>query len=403
VTTAPDHLAIGLTDGTFYGGDPFPAFAWMRQHAPAYFDESSGVWGITRYADIKEISKDPETFSNAGGIRPDNDALPMMIDTDAPEHVRRRRLVSEGFTPRRIRESEEGIRVICDAILDRVCEDGSADFVRDIAAPLPMIVIGNMLGVAPEDRADLLRWSDDMLKSLGSPDPGAMEKAAMAGAEYATYIMAVAEQRKRDNQSDDLIGTLVHAEIDGDRLDDMSLIYESLLILIGGDETTRHVISGGMYELLRHPDQFAKLAADRSLLPGAVEEMLRWVTPIKNMARQMTRDVEFAGETLQKGQKLLLLYPSGNRDETVFDNPEEFDITRSPNDHMAFGFGSHFCLGNRLARMELTVMFDRLLDRLPDIALAEDAEPPKRAANFVSGYETMPVVFTPSGPVGATA
>ena len=403
MTTAPDHLAIGLTDGTFYGGDPFPAFAWMRQHAPAYFDESSGVWGITRYADIKEISKDPETFSNAGGIRPDNDALPMMIDTDAPEHVRRRRLVSEGFTPRRIRESEEGIRVICDAILDRVCEDGSADFVRDIAAPLPMIVIGNMLGVAPEDRADLLRWSDDMLKSLGSPDPGAMEKAAMAGAEYATYIMAVAEQRKRDNQSDDLIGTLVHAEIDGDRLDDMSLIYESLLILIGGDETTRHVISGGMYELLRHPDQFAKLAADRSLLPGAVEEMLRWVTPIKNMARQMTRDVEFAGETLQKGQKLLLLYPSGNRDETVFDNPEEFDITRSPNDHMAFGFGSHFCLGNRLARMELTVMFDRLLDRLPDIALAEDAEPPKRAANFVSGYETMPVVFTPSGPVGATA
>ena len=403
MTTAPDHLAIGLTDGTFYGGDPFPAFAWMRQHAPAYFDESSGVWGITRYADIKEISKDPETFSNAGGIRPDNDALPMMIDTDAPEHVRRRRLVSEGFTPRRIRESEEGIRVICDAILDRVCEDGSADFVRDIAAPLPMIVIGNMLGVAPEDRADLLRWSDDMLKSLGSPDPGAMEKAAMAGAEYATYIMAVAEQRKRDNQSDDLIGTLVHAEIDGDRLDDMSLIYESLLILIGGDETTRHVISGGMYELLRHPDQFAKLAADRSLLPGAVEEMLRWVTPIKNMARQMTRDVEFAGETLQKGQKLLLLYPSGNRDETVFDNPEEFDITRSPNDHMAFGFGSHFCLGNRLARMELTVMFDRLLDRLPDIALAEDAEPPKRAANFVSGYETMPVVFTPSAQVGATA
>ena len=403
MTTAPDHLSIGLTDGTFYGGDPFPAFAWMRQHAPAYFDESSGVWGITRYADIKEISKDPETFSNAGGIRPDNDALPMMIDTDAPEHVRRRRLVSEGFTPRRIRESEEGIRVICDAILDRVCEDGSADFVRDIAAPLPMIVIGNMLGVAPEDRADLLRWSDDMLKSLGSPDPGAMEKAAMAGAEYATYIMAVAEQRKRDNQSDDLIGTLVHAEIDGDRLDDMSLIYESLLILIGGDETTRHVISGGMYELLRHPDQFAKLAADRSLLPGAVEEMLRWVTPIKNMARQMTRDVEFAGETLQKGQKLLLLYPSGNRDETVFDNPEEFDITRSPNDHMAFGFGSHFCLGNRLARMELNVMFDRLLDRLPDIALAEDAEPPKRAANFVSGYETMPVVFTPSAPVGATA
>ena len=403
MTTPPAGLSIGLTDGTFYAGDPFPAFAWMRDHAPAYFDEASGVWGITRYADIREISKDPDTFSNAGGIRPDGFPLPMMIETDAPEHFRRRRLVSEGFTPRRIRESEEGIRAVCDGIIDRVCEAGSADFVRDIAAPLPMIVIGDMLGVAPEDRDDLLRWSDDMLKSLGAPDPGAADKAMVAAVEYAEYITDVAEQRKRDNQSGDLIGTLVHAEIEGNRLDHDSIIYESLLILIGGDETTRHVISGGMYELLRHPDQMKALATDRSLLPGAVEEMLRWVSPIKNMARTMTRDVELHGETLPQGEKLLLLYPSANRDERVFDAPEEFDITRTPNDHIAFGFGSHFCLGNRLARMELQVMFDRLLDRLPDLALADDRPLPTRAANFVSGYETMPVVFTPAGPVGATA
>ncbi len=403
MTTQPTDLAIGLTDGTFYGADPFPAFAWMRDHAPAYFDHSAGVWGITRYADIKEISKDPDTFSNAGGIRPDSDALPMMIDMDAPEHVRRRRLVSEGFTPGRIREREEEIRTICDGIIDRVCERGSADFVSEIAAPLPMIVIGNMLGVAPEDRDDLLRWSDDMLKALGSPDPGAMDRAALAATEYASYITAVAEQRRRDGQSSDLVGTLVHADIEGDRLDESSLIYESLLILIGGDETTRHVISGGMYELLRHPDQFRALRSDRTLMQGAVEEMLRWVSPIKNMARQMTRDVELHGKTLPKGQKLLLLYPSANRDERVFDDPERFDITRSPNDHMAFGFGAHFCLGNRLARMELSVMFDRLLDRMPDLALAEADEPPKRAANFVSGYETMDVVFTPSAPVGASA
>jgi cytochrome P450 family 142 subfamily A polypeptide 1 len=400
MTTIPADLNIGLTDGTFYGGDPFPAFAWMRKEAPAFFDERSGVWGITRYADIKAISKDPDTFSNAGGIRPDSDALPMMIDTDAPEHFRRRRLVSEGFTPRRIRESEEGIRSVCDAIIDRVCEQGSADFVRDIAAPLPMIVIGNMLGVAPEDRDDLLRWSDDMLKALGSPDPTAMEGATMAAIEYAGYITAVAEQRRRDNQTDDLIGTLVHAEIEGDRLDESSLIYESLLILIGGDETTRHVISGGMYELLTHPDQFARLSANRDQLPVAVEEMLRWVSPIKNMARTMTRDVELHGQTMAKGQKLLLLYPSANRDETVFDDPETFDIGRTPNDHMAFGFGAHFCLGNRLARMELTVMFDRLFERLPDLALVSGEEPPKRAANFVSGYETMPVTFTPTAPLG---
>jgi cytochrome P450 family 142 subfamily A polypeptide 1 len=230
-----------------------------------------------------------------------------------------------------------------------------------------------------------------------------MDTAAVAAMEYAEYITAVAEQRRRDSQSDDLIGTLVHAEIEGNRLDEGSIIYESLLILIGGDETTRHVISGGMYELLRHPDQLKSLVADRALLPGAVEEMLRWVSPIKNMARTMTRDVELHGETLREGQKLLLLYPSANRDTAVFDAPETFDITRTPNDHMAFGFGSHFCLGNRLARMELSVMFDRLFDRLPDLALADDRPPPTRAANFVSGYETMPVVFTPSAPVGASA
>ncbi|MGO9028695.1 MAG: cytochrome P450 [Acidimicrobiales bacterium] len=397
----PTDLRIALTDGTFYGGEPFEAFAWMRRNAPAYFDADAGVWGITRHADIKEISKDPETFSNAGGIRPDSDALPMMIDFDAPEHVRRRRLVSEGFTPKRIRESEQGIREICDGIIDRVCEQGSADFVRDIAAPLPMTVIGDMLGVAHEDRDDLLRWSDDMLKSLGSPDPGALERATMAAIEYASYITTVMEQRRRDRQADDLIGTLVHAEIDGDRLDEESLIYESLLILIGGDETTRHVISGGMYELLRHPDQFEALRSDRTLMTTAVEEMLRWVSPIKNMARRMTRDVELHGETLHRGEKLLLLYPAANRDEEVFDNPETFDITRSPNDHVAFGFGAHFCLGNRLARLELAVMFDRLLDRLPDLALVGEDEPPRREANFVSGFETMPVAFTPTEPVGA--
>jgi len=403
MTTIPADLNIGLTDGTFWAGDPFPAFAWMRKEAPAFFDEPSGVWGITRYADIKEISKDPETFSNAGGIRPEGEGLPMMVECDAPEHVRRRRLVSEGFTPRRIRESEEGVRRICDAIIDRVCEQGTADFVNDIAAPLPMIVIGNMLGVAPGDRDTLLKWSDDMVKALGSPDPTAMDDAALAAVEYAGYITEVAEQRRRDNQSDDLIGTLVHAQIEGDRLDESSIIYETLLILIGGDETTRHVISGGMYELLTHPDQYALVAGDRSRLPLAVEEMLRWVSPLKNMARTMTRDVELHGETLRKGQKLLLLYPSANRDETVFEDPERFDVTRSPNDHVAFGFGAHFCLGNRLARLELAVMFDRLFERLPDLALASDVEPPKRAANFVSGYETMPVTFTPTAPVGVKA
>jgi cytochrome P450 family 142 subfamily A polypeptide 1 len=326
----------------------------------------------------------------------------MMIDFDAPEHVRRRRLVSEGFTPKRVRAMEDRLRVVCDSILDRVCEHGACDFVKDVAAPLPIIVIGDMLGVAPEDRDDLLRWSDDMLKGQGSPDPGAIERSTDAFVGYTAYIDPVIADRRASGSTDDLVGVLCDAEIDGDKLDDPSVVHESLLILIGGDETTRHVISGGMEELLAHSDQRAQLAADPAgLMPGAVEEMLRWVSPIKNMARTATRDVELGGEIIRAGQELLLLYPSANRDEAVFENPEEFDITRAPNPHMAFGFGAHFCLGNQLARLELRVMIERALARLPDLRLAVDrAELPRRPANFISGIDEMPVAFTPTAPLG---
>src|SRR5580704_5360975 len=282
MTIAPDHLAIDLLDGSFYGREPHDAYAWMREHAPVFYDEANDLWGIASYAAVKAVSVDTETFSSAQGIRPKVPQLPMMIDFDAPEHVRRRRLVSEGFTPKRVREMESGLRDTCDAIIDAVCERGSCDFVTDIAAPLPIIVIGDMLGVAPEDRADLLRWSDDMLKALGAPDPSLMDSAAMAFIEYTGYINPVFEDRRSRGTTDDLVGVLCHAEIDGDSLDNDSLVHETLLILIGGDETTRHVISGGFEELLAHPDQLARLSADRGLMPGAVEEMLRWVSPIKN-------------------------------------------------------------------------------------------------------------------------
>ncbi len=402
MTTAPAYLGIDLMSGEFYGREPHDAYAWMRANAPVYYDEANDLWAAASYAAVKAASVDTESFSNAGGIRPKFPPLPMMIDFDAPEHVRRRRLVSEGFTPKRVRAMEDKLRLVCDAIIDRVCERGSCDFVKEVAAPLPIIMIGDMLGVAPEDRDDLLRWSDDMLKGQGSPDPAAMGNAAQAFVEYTEYIHPVFADRRTTKRTDDLVGVLCHAEIDGDSLDDDSLVHETLLILIGGDETTRHVISGGIEELLAHPDQQARLAADPAgLMPGAVEEMLRWVSPIKNMARTATRDVELAGAKIREGQELLLLYPSANRDEAVFDDPDAFDITRSPNPHIAFGFGAHFCLGNQLARLELRVMVERLLARLPDLRLAtERAALPRRAANFISGIEEMPVEFTPSAPVG---
>src|SRR6516162_1348556 len=402
VTMAPEDLGIDLMSGAFYGREPHDAYAWMRQHAPVYYDEANDLWAAASYAAVKQASVDPESFSNAGGIRPKFPPLPMMIDFDAPEHVRRRRLVSEGFTPRRVRAMEERLRLVCDSILDNVCERGSCDFVKDVAAPLPIIMIGDMLGVAPDDRDELLRWSDDMLKGQGSPDPAGMERATDAFVGYTQYIHPVISDRRATARTDDLVGVLCQAEIDGDSLDDDSLVHESLLILIGGDETTRHVISGGMEELLAHPDQRAQLAADpAALMPGAVEEMLRWVSPIKNMTRTATRDVELEGALIREGQELLLLYPSANRDESVFENADVFDVTRSPNPHIAFGFGAHFCLGNQLARLELRVMVERVLARLPDLHLAVDRSAlPRRAANFISGIDEMPVAFTPTARLG---
>ena len=302
--------------GAFFGREPLDAFTWMRANAPVYYDEPNDLWAAASYAAVKQASVDTESFSSAQGIRPKSPQLPMMIDFDAPEHVRRRRLVSEGFTPRRVRDLEGKLRVVCDALIDTVCEAGRCDFVRDLAAPLPIIMIGDMLGVAPEDRDDLLRWSDDMLKALGAPDPALMDNATTAFIEYTDYIHPVFDDRRAKHNTSDLVGVLCHAEIDGDSLDDDSLVHETLLILIGGDETTRHVISGGMEELLAHPDQASRLSADPGgLMPGAVEEMLRWVSPIKNMARTATRDVELAGAHIGAGQEILLLYPSANRDE----------------------------------------------------------------------------------------
>ena len=208
--------------------------------------------------------------------------------------------------------------------------------------------------------------------------------------------MSASRQRRQTGSTDDLLGVLVQGELDGDRLDDASLVHESLLLLIGGDETSRHVISGGMEALLRRPEQLDELRRDRALLAGAVEEMLRWVSPIKNMNRRATCDVELHGETIRAGQNVLLLYPSANRDEAVFSDPETFDIHRSPNDHVAFGFGAHLCLGHRLARAEMLTMVDRLLDRLPDLALAGEHPHPQRVSNFIVGFETLPVTFTPS-------
>lgn len=387
----PLNPAVRLIDGAFYAADPHPHFAWMREHAPVYFDPQGQVWGIALYGDLLSVSRSPHTFRNSGGTRPDTPPMADMIDLDDPEHKRRRNLVNKGFTLRRVADHEARIRQVSVDLIERARERGHFDFVKDVASWLPLILIGDMLGVEPDAYDDLLRWSDDMVRATGNFDPAVLARATEAFVEYCDYQRRVIADRRARSPQVDLISILVHAEIDGDRLDDEMILHEALLILVGGDETTRHVISGGMYELLRHPEQLDKLIRDPRKIPSAVEEMLRWVSPVQNMTRTAARDVDVNGQRVREGDKMLLLYPSANRDEKVFPRGSEFDVERVPNEHLAFGYGAHFCLGASLARLELRVMFEEIVKRMPDLELAGEEEPPRRPSNFICGFEEMPV------------
>lgn len=391
---------IDLTDGHFYAeGRAREAYRWMRANQPIFRDRN-GLAAAATYQAVIDVERNPHLFSNAGGIRPAYPAMPYMIDMDDPEHLVRRRLVSAAFTGQRVRDKASSILRLCDELIDDVCEAGACDFVRDIAAPLPMAVIGDMLGVLPEDRATLLKWSEELVGGPRSPDEASLQAVMEAFAAYTSFAKEAIVER-REEPTDDLFSVLANAQVGGRRLSDDELVYESLLILIGGDETTRHTLSGGIEQLLRHREQWERLRKDPSLLPGAVEEMLRWTSPIKNMCRTLSAATEFHGVLLHPGEKILLLFEAANFDETQFGDPDRFRVDRNPNNHLAFGFGTHFCLGNQLARLELSLMLARVLDRLPDLRLASGAELPLRPANFVSGPESMPVVFTPSKPVAA--
>lgn len=364
----------------------------MREHEPVFYDRANDIYGIALHADILAISKDAETFCSGRGFRPDSPNLPMMINMDRPEHMTRRNLVNRGFTTRQVALRGPRIRELCRQIIDAACEKREFDFAQEVAGKIPIAVVGELLGVKAEDNARLLGWSDDLMHALGSTDPTLLARQAQALNEWSVYNSAVVADRRARPPGEDLMSVWVHAEIDGERLDDQSLLMESLLILIGGDETARHVISGGMYQLMLHPEQMRRLSADLSAVPRAVEEMLRWVTPFQNMMRTVTRDTELRGVALREGARLLLLYPSANRDESVFDRPDEFDIERDPNPHVAFGgSGNHFCLGSALARLELQIAIEEILQRMPNLQLASDTPPRLLPAAFATGIESLPV------------
>lgn len=383
----PTRPEVRLLEPSFYA-DFDELTTWMRAEAPLYWDDETGIWGAASHELVSMMSREWRTFCSGQGSRPES-SVPSMINFDAPEHTKRRRLVGHGFTPRRVADHEPYLRKKVTELIDAVIDRGSCDIVADIATPLPMYMIGELMDLPESDHDTLLHWSD--LFATGGDQIQA--EVIEAVVQWNEYIMGKVTER-RNSDREDLVSLIVNAEWEGERLSDVDVMFETMLVLVGGDETTRHVISGGVAALLQNPDQLAKLRDDPALLPSAIEEMLRWATPVRNMNRTATRDIEVNGLTIRENDRVLLLYPSANRDEKVFRDPFRFDITRDPNDHVAFGaYGRHHCLGAPLARLELRVLFEELLSRLDDLALATD-HIEWRTGNFVLGPNSVPITFT---------
>jgi cholest-4-en-3-one 26-monooxygenase len=383
-------------------GVPHDAFRRLRTEAPVHFHEEPngrGFWCITKYEDIVMIGKDPGRFSSYRGgtnipdySREDTDNIRlMMVNMDPPQHNKFRRLVSQGFTPRMTVLLEPRIREVARSILDKVDATKVGDFVTSVAADLPLQIIAEVMGIPHDERQKVFDWSNRL---IGFDDPEfqtSLEDGKQAAAEMWMYASQLADSR-RGTRGDDLVSVLMRAEVDAVKLTEIEFDSFFLVLAVAGNETTRNLISGGMVALMEHPDQYARLVADPSLIPSAVEEMLRWVTPVMHFRRTATRETEIRGVKINENDKIVLYYPSANRDESVFADGHRFDVGRTPNEHLAFGVGQHFCLGASLARLEIRVMFEELLRRFPKI---EPAGPVRRLrSNFINGFKEIPVRFT---------
>ena len=393
-------------------------FTQLRAEDPVHWTEETdgpGFWSITKHADLKLINRDAEGFSSeAGGvnmIEPDSYESgfdmrgKIMLMTDPPKHTRYRLLVNKGFTPRMIGLIEQHLRYRTELIVDNVIEDGRCEFVTDLAAELPLQAIAEIMGVPEEDRHLLFDWSNRM---VGADDPEYQSddphEATAAAAELYVYAAGLGAARREDPR-DDVVTKLINAEIDGDRLSEEEFELFCLLLAVAGNETTRNATAHGMVALLEHPEQLEKLRSDPDRhIDGAVEEILRWSTPVLHFRRTAMRDLELRGKQIKEGDKVVMWHISANRDEEVFDDPFRFDIERSPNDHIAFGGGgAHYCLGTNLARMELRLIFHEIVSRLDDIAVDGDVE--RLRSNFIGGIKHIPITFTPGErrhPVGTT-
>jgi cytochrome P450 family 142 subfamily A polypeptide 1 len=410
-----DHarrMQIDSLDPRFYD-DPWEGYRWLRNEAPVYWDEANELWVVSKHEDVSHVSRHSELYSAAHGVRPKVAAPMSIISMDDPEHTRQRRLINRGFTPARVRQLADHMRDITNELLDEIQGKGQIDFVEDFAIHLPLIIIAEMMGLDPEQRDRLYRWSDAMMAGDGHTDfeSPQLQAAAEAFGEYAAMCAVLIEERRGRDDLEDLISILTNAHDKGElrrggMADDLqgpadgSLTADELfmfltLLVVAGNETTRNALTGGMLAFSLFPDQKELLLARPELIDSAVEEIVRYVTPVLTFNRTVTETHDYKGTTLHAGQKVLMLYGSANRDEDVFDEPDQFRIDRDPNPHLGFGIGTHFCLGANLARAEVKTVFSELFGRLRDIEITPGAPLVRGDSTLVLALQHLPATYTP--------
>ncbi|MDZ7673500.1 MAG: cytochrome P450 [Acidimicrobiales bacterium] len=391
----PNELAARLHDGAFYAGDPFPTYATLRAEAPVAWCEPGGFWALTSHASVLAASTDPDTFCSRRGILAmeigiEYETPPTMMHTDPPEHTAYRKLVAPGFRPSVIKRAGEQVVARTDEVLDRL-PNGTFDAVDELAVPLPLLLIADVLGVPEEDLDRFFAWSEAAIPGETDLDPE--EQQRLMG-ECMAYLLDQCA-RRREEPGDDMVSVLVHTELEGRRLTDAELGMFLNQLLIAGNETTRNAISGGLAAFADAPDQWQRLVDDPDLVDSAVEEILRWTTPVISFLRTTTRDVELHGQAIPAGDPVLLVYQSANRDEREFGpDANRFDVGRSPNHHLAFGFGAHFCIGAALARTEIATLLRALLDRgwTPE----RRGVPVRTSSPVIAGLKSLPLALRAS-------